>query len=232
MNVARIGNKYLADCEPWKLVKTDPERVKTILNIALQITANLSIVVEPFMPFTAAKLLAMLRLEPLDWERIGATDLVAAGHRIGNAELLFEKIEDDVIRRSSISWRRPKRQIWRQSRRKILILRKIVYRSMISNAWIYVFSTILAAEKVAKNQEAVEADCRDGYRPGVRSCRLAEHYTPEELVGRQVLVLVNLEPRTLKGIESRGMILMGEDAAGKLVLLEPAAPVNSGAVVG
>ena len=97
MNVARIGNKYLADCEPWKLVKTDPERVKTILNIALQITANLSIVVEPFMPFTAAELLAMLRLEPLDWERIGATDLVAAGHRIGTPELLFEKIEDDVI---------------------------------------------------------------------------------------------------------------------------------------
>jgi len=139
MNVARIGNKYLADCEPWKLVKTDPERVKTILNIALQITANLSIVVEPFMPFTAAKLLAMLRLEPLDWERIGATDLVAAGHRIGTPELLFEKIEDDVIQAQLDKLAATKRQIWRQSRLKILILRKIVYRSMISNAWIYVF---------------------------------------------------------------------------------------------
>ena len=143
MNVARIGNKYLADCEPWKLVKTDPERVKTILNIALQITANLSIVVEPFMPFTAAKLLAMLRLEPLDWERIGATDLVPPVTGSGRPSCFSRRSRTTLSRRSSISWRRPKRQIWRQSRLKILILRKIAYRSTISNAWIYVFRPFL-----------------------------------------------------------------------------------------
>ena len=232
MNVARIGNKYLADCEPWKLVKTDPERVKTILNIALQITANLSIVVEPFMPFTAAKLLAMLRLEPLDWERIGATDLVAAGHRIGTPELLFEKIEDDVIQAQLDKLAATKEaNLAVESSQNIDPQKDSISFDDFQRMDIRV-STILAAEKVAKTKKLLKLTVDTGIDRREIVSGIAEHYTPEELVGRQVLVLVNLEPRTLKGIESRGMILMGEDAAGKLVLLEPAAPVNSGAVVG
>ena len=232
MNVARIGNKYLADCEPWKLVKTDPERVKTILNIALQITANLSIVVEPFMPFTAAKLLAMLRLEPLDWERIGATDLVAAGHRIGTPELLFEKIEDDVIQAQLDKLAATKEaNLAAESSQNIDPQKDSISFDDFQRMDIRV-STILAAEKVAKTKKLLKLTVDTGIDRREIVSGIAEHYTPEELVGRQVLVLVNLEPRTLKGIESRGMILMGEDAAGKLVLLEPAAPVNSGAVVG
>ena len=232
MNVARIGNKYLADCEPWKLVKTDPERVKTILNIALQITANLSIVVEPFMPFTAAKLLAMLRLEPLDWERIGATDLVAAGHRIGTPELLFEKIEDDVIQAQLDKLAATKEaNLAAESSQNIDPQKDRISCDDFQRMDIRV-STILAAEKVAKTKKLLKLTVDTGIDRREIVSGIAEHYTPEELVGRQVLVLVNLEPRTLKGIESRGMILMGEDAAGKLVLLEPAAPVNSGAVVG
>ena len=232
MNVARIGNKYLADCEPWKLVKTDPERVKTILNIALQITANLSIVVEPFMPFTAAKLLAMLRLEPLDWERIGATDLVAAGHRIGTPELLFEKIEDDVIQAQLDKLAATKEaNLAAESSQNIDPQKDGISFDDFQRMDIRV-STILAAEKVAKTKKLLKLTVDTGIDRREIVSGIAEHYTPEELVGRQVLVLINLEPRTLKGIESRGMILMGEDAAGKLVLLEPAAPVNSGAVVG
>lgn len=232
MNVARIGNKYLADCEPWKLVKTDPERVKTILNIALQITANLSIVVEPFMPFTAAKLLAMLRLEPLDWERIGATDLVAAGHRIGTPELLFEKIEDDVIQAQLDKLAATKEaNLAVESSQNIDPQKDSISFDDFQRMDIRV-STILAAEKVAKTKKLLKLTVDTGIDRREIVSGIAEHYTPEELVGRQVLVLVNLEPRTLKGIESRGMILMGEDAVGKLVLLEPAAPVNSGAVVG
>lgn len=232
MNVARIGNKYLADCEPWKLVKTDPERVKTILNIALQITANLSIVVEPFMPFTAAKLLAMLRLEPLDWERIGATDLVAAGHRIGTPELLFEKIEDDVIQAQLDKLAATKEaNLAAESSQNIDPQKDSISFDDFQRMDIRV-STILAAEKVAKTKKLLKLTVDTGIDRREIVSGIAEHYTPEELVGRQVLVLVNLEPRTLKGIESRGMILMGEDAVGKLVLLEPAAPVNSGAVVG
>ena len=232
MNVARIGNKYLADCEPWKLVKTDPERVKTILNIALQITANLSIVVEPFMPFTAAKLLAMLRLEPLDWERIGATDLVAAGHRIGTPELLFEKIEDDVIQAQLDKLAATKEaNLAVESSQNIDPQKDSISFDDFQRMDIRV-STILAAEKVAKTKKLLKLTVDTGIDRREIVSGIAEHYTPEELVGRQVLVLVNLEPRTLKGIESHGMILMGEDAVGKLVLLEPAAPVNSGAVVG
>ena len=232
MNVARIGNKYLADSEPWKLVKSDPERVKTILNLALQITANLSIVIEPFMPFTAAKLLAMLRLDPLDWERIGATDLVAAGHRIGTPALLFEKIEDDVIQKQLDKLAATKQaNLAAEASQNVVEQKDSVSFDDFQRMDIRI-ATIVAAEKVAKTKKLLKLTVDTGIDRREIVSGIAEHYAPEELVGRQVLVLVNLEPRTLKGIESRGMILMGEDAAGKLVLLEPATTVNDGATVG
>ena len=215
MNVARIGNKYLADTEPWKVVKSDPERVKTILNIALQITANLSIAIEPFMPFSAAKILRMLLVEPFGWERLGRTDLIAAGHEIGEPSLLFEKIEDDVIQKQMDKLAAIKAaNKAAESAQNIDAQKDSISFDDFQKMDIRV-STILAAEKVAKTKKLLKLTVDTGIDKREIVSGIAEHFAPEELVGRQVLVLVNLEPRTLKGIESRGMILMGEDASGK-----------------
>ncbi len=225
MNVARIGNKYLADTEPWKVVKSDPERVKTILNIALQITANLSIAIEPFMPFSAAKILRMLLVEPFGWERLGRTDLIAAGHEI-------EKIEDDVIQKQMDKLAAIKAaNKAAESAQNIDAQKDSISFDDFQKMDIRV-STILAAEKVAKTKKLLKLTVDTGIDKREIVSGIAEHFAPEELVGRQVLVLVNLEPRTLKGIESRGMILMGEDASGKLVLLQPGEKTNNGAIVG
>ncbi len=232
MNVARIGNKYLADTEPWKVVKSDPERVKTILNIALQITANLSIAIEPFMPFSAAKILRMLLVEPFGWERLGRTDLIAAGHEIGEPSLLFEKIEDDVIQKQMDKLAAIKAaNKAAESAQNIDAQKDSISFDDFQKMDIRV-STILAAEKVAKTKKLLKLTVDTGIDKREIVSGIAEHFAPEELVGRQVLVLVNLEPRTLKGIESRGMILMGEDASGKLVLLQPGEKTNNGAIVG
>ncbi|WP_348715516.1 methionine--tRNA ligase [uncultured Alistipes sp.] len=232
MNVARIGNKYLADTEPWKVVKSDPERVKTILNIALQITANLSIAIEPFMPFSAAKILRMLLVEPFGWERLGRTDLIAAGHEIGEPSLLFEKIEDDVIQKQMDKLTAIKAaNKAAESAQNIDAQKDSISFDDFQKMDIRV-STILAAEKVAKTKKLLKLTVDTGIDKREIVSGIAEHFAPEELVGRQVLVLVNLEPRTLKGIESRGMILMGEDASGKLVLLQPGEKTNNGAIVG
>ena len=232
MNVARIGNKYLADTEPWKVVKSDPERVKTILNIALQITANLSIAIEPFMPFSAAKILRMLLVEPFGWERLGRTDLIAAGHEIGEPSLLFEKIEDDVIQKQMDKLAAIKAaNKAAESTQNIDAQKDSISFDDFQKMDIRV-STILAAEKVAKTKKLLKLTVDTGIDKREIVSGIAEHFAPEELVGRQVLVLVNLEPRTLKGIESRGMILMGEDASGKLVLLQPGEKTNNGAIVG
>ena len=232
MNVARIGNKYLADTEPWKVVKSDPERVKTILNIALQITANLSIAIEPFMPFSAKKILEMLLVEPFGWEKLGRTDLIEAGHKIGQPVLLFEKIEDEVIQKQMDKLAAIKAaNMTAEASQNIDAQKDSVTFDDFQKMDIRV-STILAAEKVAKTKKLLKLTVDTGIDKREIVSGIAEHFTPEELVGRQVLVLVNLEPRTLKGIESRGMILMGEDASGKLVLLQPGEKTNNGAIVG
>ena len=232
MNVARIGNKYLADTEPWKVVKSDPERVKTILNIALQITANLSIAIEPFMPFSAAKILRMLLVEPFGWERLGRTDLIAAGHEIGEPSLLFEKIEDDVIQKQMDKLAAIKAANKAAESAQNIDAQKDSSSFDDFQKMDIRVSTILAAEKVAKTKKLLKLTVDTGIDKREIVSGIAEHFAPEELVGRQVLVLVNLEPRTLKGIESRGMILMGEDASGKLVLLQPGEKTNNGAIVG
>ena len=230
MNVARIGNKYLADTEPWKVIKSDPERVKTILNIALQITANIAIACEPFMPFTAAKILCMLDTERFDWERLGATDLVEAGHRVGEPELLFEKIDDETIQRqldklAAIKAANLAAEAKAEPQKEecsIDDFQKIDIR----------VSTIVAAEKVAKTKKLLKLTIDTGIDRRVIVSGIAEFYSPEELVGKQVPVLVNLAPRELKGIVSQGMILMAADATGRLRLLNPDEAVTSGAVVG
>ncbi|MEZ3440231.1 methionine--tRNA ligase [Alistipes sp.] len=232
MNIARIGNKYLADTEPWKVVKSDPERVKTILYVALQITANIAVAIEPFMPFSARKILAMLAVDKFDWERLGATDLIPAGHRIGEPALLFEKIEDDVIQRQLDKLEATKAaNRAAESAQQAEPQKDAVSFDDFQKMDIRV-STVLAAEKVAKTKKLLKLTVDTGIDRREIVSGIAEYFSPEELVGRQVLVLVNLEPRELKGILSRGMILMAEDADGRLRLLGPGEKTAAGAIVG
>ena len=232
MNVARIGNKYLADTEPWKVIKTDPERVKTILYVALQITANTAIAIEPFMPFSSAKMLKMLAVDKFGWERLGASDLIPAGHRIGEPELLFEKIEDDVIQRQLDKLAATKAaNMAAEAAQHVEPQKDTIQFDDFQKMDIRV-STILAAEKVAKTKKLLKLTVDTGIDKREIVSGIAEHFSPEELVGKQVLVLVNLAPRELKGILSKGMILMAEDASGKLRLLQPGDVTNNGAIVG
>ena len=232
MNYARIGNKYLADSEPWKVVKTDPARVETILNIALQITADIAVAIEPFMPFTAAKIIRMLNIEKLDWERLGAMDLVPAGHQIAQPELLFEKIEDAAIDFQIEKLRIKKEQkLAEKAAQNIEPQKESVSFDEFGRMDIRI-STIVAAEKVAKTKKLLKLTVDTGIDTREIVSGIAEHFTPEELVGQQVPVLVNLEPRDLKGITSRGMILMAEDTDGRLRLLKPGEKVTSGSIVG
>ena len=232
MNFARIGNKYLADTEPWKVVKTDPERVKTILNIALQITANTAIAIEPFMPFSAEKMLKMLAVDKFGWEQMGSMELIEAGHAIGEAQLLFEKIEDDVIQ-AQLDKLAASRQakLVAEAEKSVKEQKEEVSFDDFQRMDIRV-STILEAEKVAKTKKLLKLTIDTGIDKRTIVSGIAEYYTPEQLVGRQVLVLANLAPREIKGIESRGMILMAEDALGRLVLLQPEDKTMAGAMVG
>ncbi len=230
MNIARLGNKYLADTEPWKVVKTDPERVKTILNVALQIVANTAVAIEPFMPFSAEKLLRMLAIEKIDWEQIGSSNIVEAGHTISTPELLFEKIEDEVIERQVKKLEDAKRAN-EAANAKVAEQKESVSFDDFGKMDIRV-STVVAAEKVAKTKKLLKLTVDTGIDTRTIVSGIAEYYTPEELVGRQILVLVNLLPRELKGITSEGMILMASDATGKLTLLAPEEKVPNGSQVG
>ncbi len=230
MNMARLGNKYLADTEPWKVVKTDKDRVATILNVALQITANLAIVIEPFMPFSAEKMLGMLSVGKLDWEMLGRSDILQAGHKIGKSSLLFEKIEDSVIEAQLKKLADAKAA--NQAAAKTAEPQKPdVSFDDFSRMDIRV-GTILSAEKMPKTKKLLHLTVDTGIDKRDIVSGIAEHFTPEELVGKQVLVLVNLTPRELKGVVSNGMLLMSEDASGRLVLLSPTQNVYNGAIVG
>ena len=230
MNFSRIGNKYLADSEPWKVVKTDTERVKTILYIALQITANIATAIEPFMPFSAAKILNMLAVEKFGWDSLGSMELIPAGHTIGTPSLLFEKIEDEVIQRQIDKLEATKAanaaaEVKAEPQKEECTFddfQKMDIR----------VSTILAAEKVAKTKKLLKLTVDTGIDQRTIVSGIAEHFTPEELVGKQVLVLVNLQPRELKGFLSQGMILMAEDATGALRLVQPSEAVKAGSMVG
>ena len=232
MAYSRIGNKYLADTEPWKVVKTDPERVKTILNIALQITANIAIAIEPFMPFSAEKILKMLAVEKYGWEQLGSMELIAAGHTIGEAQLLFEKIEDDAIQAQLDKLEASRRaKLEAEAAQNVTEQKAEVSFDDFQKMDIRV-STILAAEKVAKTKKLLKLSIDTGIDKRTIVSGIAEYYTPEQLLGRQVLVLANLAPREIKGIESRGMILMAEDALGRLVLVQPEDKTMAGAMIG
>ena len=229
MNLARIGNKYLADTEPWKLAKTDMNRVGTIMNIALQITANLAIVFEPFLPFSMEKLNKMLNVEPLGWNRLGATDLLPAGHQLGKAELLFEKIEDSVIE-AQIQKLLDTKKANEEANYQTKPIRENITFDDFTKLDIRV-GTVLECTKVPKADKLLQFRIDDGLEKRTIVSGIAQHYKPEELMGKQVCFIANLAPRKLKGIVSEGMILSAENWDGGLAVITPEKAVKPGSEV-
>ncbi len=231
MNLARIGNKYLADTEPWKLAKTDMSRVATILNIALQITANLTIVFSPFLPFSSEKLLRMLDVtEAFSWDSLGSMELLPVGHQIATAELLFEKIEDSTIEAQIEKLQATKAANELAERKAEPIAQDIQFDDFLKLD--IRVGTVLECSKVPKADKLLQFRIDDGLGGRTIVSGIAKHYQPEELVGKQVCFIANLPPRKLKGIESQGMILSAEDLDGSLRLISPSVEVSPGSKVG
>ena len=231
MNLARIGNKYLADTEPWKLAKTDMSRVATILNIALQITANLTIVFSPFLPFSSEKLLRMLDVnEAFSWDSLGSMELLSVGHQISTAELLFEKIEDSTIEAQIEKLQATKAANELAERKAEPIAQDIQFDDFLKLD--IRVGTVLECSKVPKADKLLQFRIDDGLGGRTIVSGIAKHYQPEELVGKQVCFIANLPPRKLKGIESQGMILSAEDLDGSLRLISPSVEVSPGSKVG
>ena len=231
MNLARIGNKYLADTEPWKLAKTDMSRVATILNIALQITANLTIVFSPFLPFSSEKLLHMLDVnEAFSWDSLGSMELLSVGHQIATAELLFEKIEDSTIEAQIEKLQATKAANELAERKAEPIAQDIQFDDFLKLD--IRVGTVLECSKVPKADKLLQFKIDDGLGGRTIVSGIAKHYQPEELVGKQVCFIANLPPRKLKGIESQGMILSAEDLDGSLRLISPSVEVSPGSKVG
>ena len=219
IELSRVGNKYLADTEPWKLIKTDENRVKTILNVALQLTANLSALMEPFLPFSAEKLRNILNIEKINWENIGNTDLLKVGHILNSPSLLFEQIEDDAINAQILKLENTKKENEAHMHTAAPAKTNIEFDDF-AKMDIRV-GTIIAAEKVAKTKKLLKLTIDTGIDKRTVVSGIAEHYEPENIIGQQVSILVNLQPKELKGIMSQGMILMAEDSSGKLCFVAP-----------
>ena len=231
MNLARIGNKYLADTEPWKLAKTDMERVGTILNLSLQLAANLAIAFEPFLPFSSEKLRGMLGMETFEWEQLGRTDLLTAGHELGKAELLFEKIEDSAID-AQMQRLEDIKKANEAANYKAEPVKPLVSFEDWEKLDIRV-GTVLECERVPKMKKLLKFKIADGLSDRTIVSGIAEHYTPEELVGKQVLFIANFAPRQFKnGLVSEGMILSAVDYDGSLAVTSLLREVKPGSQVG
>ncbi|NQU51583.1 MAG: methionine--tRNA ligase [Bacteroidetes bacterium] len=229
MDLARLGNKYLADEEPWKVVKTDAERVKTIMNISLQITANLTICLEPFLPFTMDKLRGFLNFPKMDWDKLGETDLLKAGHKTNKPELLFEKIEDNVIE-AQLQKLQDTKKANELAEAKAAPAKENIEFDDFSKIDIRV-GTVIEAEKVAKTKKLLKLLNDTGIDQRTVVSGIAEYYKPEVLIGKQVSILVNLAPKKLRGIESQGMILCAENADGSLSIVTPDSEVKPGSEI-
>jgi len=229
MELARVGNKYLADTEPWKVIKTDPERVKTILYVSLQLVGALSIVAEPFLPFTAEKIRQFLGLPKLPWKEASKGNLVAVGQTIAEPELLFEKIEDAVVEAQVEKLNQTKRMNELESK-TVPALKPEIQFDDFAKLDIRV-GTILEAEAMPKSKKLLKFLIDDGLEKRIILSGIAEHFNPADLVGKQVTFIANLAPRKMMGVESNGMILMAEDQDGSLSLLQPHKTVWSGATV-
>ncbi|MCU0360974.1 MAG: methionine--tRNA ligase [Bacteroidia bacterium] len=217
MNVARLGNKYLAESEPWKLIKQDEERVKTIMNVSLQICCNLAILAEPFIPFTAGKLFRMLNLPPLRWASAKQSNNMAQGHHINKDELLFSKIEDAEIQVQLDKLAKVKAQ------RQTLNMKPIKQETSFDDfAKMDIrVATIVSAESVPKTDKLLKLLLDTGVDKRTVVSGIAQYYKPEDIIGQKVCLLANLAPRKIKGIESQGMILMAENADGELSFVLP-----------
>jgi len=229
MNLARLGNKYLADSEPWKVIKTDPARVKTIMNIALQITANLTIILEPFLPFSMDKLRTWINIGKLPWDEAGRGDLLAPGHKVNAPGLLFEKIEDQEIEKQ-ISRLEESKKANENASSKVMPLKDPVTFDEFTKVDIRT-ATILEAEKVPKTTKLLKLKIDTGIDVRTIVSGIAEYYEPQSIIGKQISIVANLEPRKIKGIESKGMILMAEDRDGKLVMVTPSEKVGNGSPI-
>ena len=219
MNLARLGNKYLTDSEPWKLIKTDEGRVRTILNISLQICANLAIVCEPFLPFTAKKLNGMLNIGNRPWQEAGKTDLLEAGHELNKATYLFERIDDKVIE-AQVKKLLDTRKENEEESKAFDPPKELINYNDFMKLDIRV-AKVVEAEKVPKTDKLLKLTIDTGIDNRTVVSGIAQYYKPEDLVGKQYCFVLNLEPRKLRGVESQGMILSSEDSQGRLKLLTP-----------
>jgi methionyl-tRNA synthetase len=236
MDLSRLGNKYLADTEPWKIAATDMDRVSTIMNISLQICANLSIILEPFLPFTVKKLRNMLNIDALAWDNLGSADLLPEGYQLSAPKLLFEKIEDND---EALAFQINKLEKIKKARAaakaaaaaaNVTPQKETVQFDDFGKMDIRTV-TVIAAEHVPKTDKLLKLTIDTGIDTRTIVSGIAEFYKPEEIIGKQVCVLVNLAPRKIKGIESQGMILMAKNPSGKMCLMQPSELIDNGAEI-
>ncbi len=229
MNLARLGNKYLTDMEPWKKQKEDPEKVKTVMHLSLQLCADLAVLCEPFLPFTSQKLQKMLNMDVHEWSQGGRCDLLKAGDKINPAEYLFVKVEDEVVAAQIKKLEDTKKANLLKSAPAPEAKEDVSYDEF--QKMDLRVCTVLAAEKVAKTKKLLKLKVDTGVDQREIVSGIAEYYEPESLVGKQVLMLINLAPKEIKGVASHGMVLMAENADGELSLVQPAKPVKPGSTV-
>ncbi|MCQ2177211.1 MAG: methionine--tRNA ligase subunit beta, partial [Bacteroidales bacterium] len=235
MSMARTGNKYISDTEPWKVAKTDMSRCATILNVSLQICADLASAFEPFTPFAAQRLRSMLGDVALDWDAIGRTDIIPAGTSLKPAELLFAKVEDAEIdaQLAKLDEIRKARQAAEaaEAAKKVAPQKEECSFEDFDRMDIRT-ATVLEAQKVPKTDKLLKLTIDTGIDKRVIVSGIAEYYSPEDMVGRQICILANLKPRVIKGIESKGMILMARQADGKMRFITPQEALVNGSQIG
>ncbi|MHA8056437.1 methionine--tRNA ligase [Aquirufa nivalisilvae] len=229
MEVARLGNKYLAESEPWKLMKESPEKAGHVLNFAIQLVSHVSIALEPFLPFTTQKLRNALGIEKADWALLGDFESIPVGTVLKNPGLLFEKLEDDVIQKQVDKLQQTKQQMLLQSKQPNPIKETVDFESFAKMD--IRIGQIIAAEKMEKSKKLLKLTIDDGLRQRTILSGIAEHFQVEEVIGRKVTFLANLAPRKMMGLESEGMILMAEGQDGKLSFIEPESGIWNGATV-
>ncbi len=227
MDLARVGNKYLAETEPWKLIKKSPDRVATILNISLQLAANLSVLGKPFLPFSMEKLQGMLAIEESSWKAAGSLGLLTDGHQMNESSLLFEKIEDETVAAQVQKLEDTKKQNEMDNQVVASAKEEIEFDDFMKMDMRV--GTVIAAEKIKKSKKLLKLTIDTGLDERTVLSGIAEYYQPEDVINQQVCLLINLKPRKMMGIESQGMVLMAEDKDGSLRLIQPSEMVASGA---
>ena len=230
MDLARLGNKYFADTEPWKLAKTDMEKVKTILNIGLQIVGNLGLIMEPFLPISSKKIREMVKYQgKVEWDLIGGKDLLKSGIQLDKPRLLFEQITDEQIEYQLEKLNTTKLENEKEDQQLIPFKEKVEFDDF--QKLDIRIATVLEAEKVAKTKKLLKLKVDTGIDKRTVVAGIAEHYKPEEIIGKEVTMLVNLEPRKIRGIMSEGMLLMAENIDEQLSFLSPDKDVNNGSII-